>query len=65
MPLLGAQRYSVVVQLYPFGFRESAHNQTVRGRNLGNLALARDCAYLEWVNPRTDLAFFRRIDANR
>ena len=40
-------------------------NTTVRGKNLANLAIARDCAYLEWVNPRADLAFFRQVDANK
>jgi hypothetical protein len=61
---LFVKRGATAAQLFPFGWRLPS-NATVRGYNYREIVLASECPYSEWVNPRRDLAFFRRIDYTR
>ena len=50
--------------MFPYGWR-LPDGSTIRGYNYREIVLASEVKYLEWVSPRWDYAFFRRIDFTR
>ena len=59
------QQKATALQIFPYGFRPIQDNLTFRGEAMATMLFAREIAYFEWVNPRPDLAFFRKDDANK
>ena len=55
------KRGATAMQLYPYGWR-LPDNSTVRGYNYREIVYASEGKYMEWVNPRRDFSYFRRID---
>jgi len=55
------KRGATTMQLYPYGWR-LPDNSTVRGYNYREIVYASEGKYMEWVNPRRDFSYFRRID---
>ena len=55
------KRGATTMQMYPYGWN-LPDKTTVRGYNYREIVYASEGHYFEWVNPKRENAYFRRID---